>query len=280
MARRFARSIECEMRYSLGMASFGPCQPSEVDGHASGYYVSSRSFAFGVTMHGLAATLVWGVCDANTALELGEVWEPTLDGPPRDTLIDVTHLTLVDGAAFAMFRDALEARREVRARVVRRQAIVSSGDFGAVFIRGYLAMFPPPYPVREVATVAEGLAWLGHECCGAELAELDACRVDELARLRAWLDHAPLEHPTIELAAASLAVTPRTLQRRLASAGTRFASELARARVSRARSLMRDPMRKLSEVALEVGCATPSAFSDLYRRVTGESPSEWRRRFC
>jgi len=43
---------------------------------------------------------------------------------------------------------------------------------------------------------------------------------------------------------------------------------------------MRDPVRKLSDVALDVGCATPSAFSDLYRRMTGESPSEWRRRVC
>src|SRR5690348_13128653 len=36
--------------------------------------------------------------------------------------------------------------------------------------------------------------------------------------------------------------------------------------------LCRDPGGTLLDVALEVGCATPSAFSDLYRRMTGESP--------
>ena len=86
------------------------------------------------------------------------------------------------------------------------------------------------------------------------------------------------ERATIEAAAAGLAVGPRTLQRRLSAAGTRFGTELAHAKVVRARRLMRDPARRLSDVALEVGCATPSAFSDLYRRMTGESPSQWRRR--
>ena len=94
------------------MASFGQRQPAEVDGNTSGYYVGSRSFAFGVTTHDLAVTVVWGVCDECTARELGAVWEPTLDGPPRDTLIDATHLVMADGAAFAMLRDELEARRD------------------------------------------------------------------------------------------------------------------------------------------------------------------------
>jgi AraC-like DNA-binding protein len=102
----------------------------------------------------------------------------------------------------------------------------------------------------------------------------------ELARLRAWFEEVSLERATIEAAAAGLAVGPRTLQRRLSAAGTRFATELAHAKVARAQRLMRDPARRLSDVALEVGCATPSAFSDLYRRMTGESPSQWRRRVC
>jgi len=69
----------------------------------------------------------------------------------------------------------------------------------------------------------------------------------------------------------------RTLQRRLAEAGTRFATELGRARVAKAQHLMRTTDLKLSAIALDIGCATQSSFSDLFRRITGRTPSEWRR---
>ncbi len=149
---------------------------------------------------------------------------------------------------------------------------------GALFVRGYLASFPPPYELRDFADRDAALAWLGHPCCAAELDELDQARLDLLARLRGWLDLADLSGATLERAAEGLAVTPRTLQRRLAIAQTRFAVEVSLAQIGRAQRLMRDPDRKLSDIALEVGCATPSCFSDLFRRIVGVTPSEWRRR--
>ncbi|MEO8699736.1 MAG: helix-turn-helix domain-containing protein [Kofleriaceae bacterium] len=254
------------------------CELEAVDGTAKGFYVRSRSFAFGITTHEVVVTIAWGTFDAPEAQRIGHAWAATLAGPPRDTLIDVTHLVASDRDAFTTLRDLLEPRRDERARVVRRQALVARGDFGAVFLHGYLAMFPPPYELREFALRSAALAWLGHACCTDEIAELDAVRNDLLLRLRAWLDHTELEYATTELAAAALAITERTLQRRLAEAVTGFGVELARAQVARAKRLMLETDRKLSDIALEVGCATPSVFSELFRRLTGETASEWRRR--
>ncbi len=42
--------------------------------------------------------------------------------------------------------------------------------------------------------------------------------------------------------------------------------------------MMMDPEVKLITVATEVGCASASTFSELFHRVTGETPSAWRRR--
>jgi AraC-like DNA-binding protein len=240
--------------------------------------VRSRCFAFGLTSHDLAVTVAWGTFDEEEARALGATWRATFDGPPRDTLVDVTHLTRSDAGAFNAIRDLLERHRYDRARVVRRQAIVAHDDYGGSFVRGYLAMFPPPYPLRSFTERDRALAWLDHPCCRDEVIDLERAREDVLARLRQWLDGTRLEDATLERAVAELGVTMRTLQRRLSAAGTRFVTELARAQVSRAQLLMRDPDRKLSDVAREVGCSTPSTFSVLFRRVAGETPSRWRRR--
>jgi AraC-like DNA-binding protein len=240
--------------------------------------VRSRCFAFGITSHEVVVTIAWGSFDEAEAAAVGEAWRKTFAGPPRDTLVDTTHLVMSDAGAFTSLRDLLERHRDDRARVVRRQAVVVREDWSGLFVRGYLAQYPPPYEMRSFSDRASALAWLGHPCCLEEIEELESARIDLLARLRDWLDGARLEEATIERAVAELSVTSRTLQRRLLAAGTRFTAELARAQVARAQRLMLEPGRKLADIALEVGCASPSTFSDLFRRVTGETPSQWRRR--
>lgn len=241
------------------------------------HQVRSRSFAFGITEAGLVATIAWGSFDEVEARALSTAWLASLVGPPRETLIDITHLVMSDDAAFAVFRTALEQHRDERARAVRRQALVMRDGYAASFVCGYLAQFPPPYELRSFAARDEALAWLGHAGSRDALAELEVARHDVLARLRGWLESANLGTATVEAAAAELGVTARTLQRRLSELETRFAAEVARSQVTRAQRLMQTSDRKLSDVALEVGCATPSGFSDLFRRVTGETPSQWRR---
>lgn len=247
--------------------------PPETDGAAR-----SRCFAFGITQHQLAVTVAWGSFDQAEAQRLSEVWKKTFAGPRRDTLVDCTHLVMSDAGAFASLRAVLESHREDRARVVRRQAVVMREDWSGAFVSGYLALYPPPYELKAFQDRGAALDWLGHRCCQAEIEDLDSARIDVLARLREWLEATRLAEATIERAVAELGITSRTLQRRLLEAGTRFTAELARAQVSRAQRLMLLPNKKLSEIALEVGCASSSTFSDLFRRVTGETPSQWRKR--
>lgn len=244
-----------------------------------GVYVRSRCFAFAITTTGLAATLAFGGYDEQEGERLCTVWVRTLAGPRRDTLVDATAVHRVDASAFVKVRDLLESRRDERARVVRRQAIVSRSDLGSAVVRGYFAMFPPPYPIETFERRGDALAWLGHRECAQEIEEVEGAGAELMVRLREWLEQGGAVEGSVERAARALGVTPRTLQRRLSAEGTCYSDELARARVARAQRLMREPERKLSDIALEVGCATPSAFSDLFRKVTGASPSEWKRRW-
>jgi AraC family transcriptional regulator len=52
---------------------------------------------------------------------------------------------------------------------------------------------------------------------------------------------------------------------------------VTRERITRAEQMMRESKRSLIEIALEVGYTTPSAFAQVFRRVVGVMPTEFRR---
>lgn len=80
--------------------------------------------------------------------------------------------------------------------------------------------------------------------------------------------------------AKALAVTERTLQRRLQDEGTTFAALLDDVRRELARMYLGDPKLAIFEVAFLLGYSEPSAFNRAFRRWTGESPSDFRRGFA
>jgi AraC-like DNA-binding protein len=94
-----------------------------------------------------------------------------------------------------------------------------------------------------------------------------------------FLDAHLAEQPFPWPALASRAdLSVRTLQRRCAAALGLSPSELlTRARLERARDLIRDPARALGDIALACGFATQAHFSTVWKAHTGASPSQWRR---
>jgi hypothetical protein len=59
---------------------------------------------------------------------------------------------------------------------------------------------------------------------------------------------------------------------------TTFQRELDAARVRVAMRILVERDAPLTEIAYDVGCASPQHFSTLFRRVIGTSPSAWRGR--
>ena len=83
---------------------------------------------------------------------------------------------------------------------------------------------------------------------------------------------------TLAALAKRLAMSERTLQRRLGEEGSSFATLLDQARNALARSYVGDPELALAEVAWLVGFADQSTFSRAFKRWTGEAPGTWRSR--
>ena len=73
-------------------------------------------------------------------------------------------------------------------------------------------------------------------------------------------------------------VSVRTLQRRLVEAGTTFREVSDLVRDQLAEEYLSDPRVSIPEVAFLLGFSDQSSFNRAFRRWTGQSPGEWRRR--
>jgi len=86
------------------------------------------------------------------------------------------------------------------------------------------------------------------------------------------------EDPAPDQVAAGLGLSLRTLQRRLGEEGTSFRAVRDKACLDHAVERLRDRSTSVSTVADELGFADAAAFGKAFRRWTGATPSEWRRR--
>jgi len=85
------------------------------------------------------------------------------------------------------------------------------------------------------------------------------------------------QEPTLDSTAESLHLSERTLQRRLAEAGTSYKELLDEVRHEAALSLLKDPRISIGEVGYLLGFADTSTFYRAFKRWTGGTPKDHRR---
>lgn len=78
--------------------------------------------------------------------------------------------------------------------------------------------------------------------------------------------------------ARRLAMSTRTVQRRLEALGTSYQALVDDVRAEQARALLRDRARSIVDVAFELGYADLRSFYRAFRRWTGATPADWRAR--
>ncbi|WP_342117746.1 AraC family transcriptional regulator [Pseudoduganella sp. OTU4001] len=76
--------------------------------------------------------------------------------------------------------------------------------------------------------------------------------------------------------AEELGLSPRTLQRKLADAGSSFQQVLDEARFALARDYLRQPGLSLVDIAFLLGYQEQSAFTHAFREWSGMNPGAWR----
>jgi AraC-like DNA-binding protein len=78
--------------------------------------------------------------------------------------------------------------------------------------------------------------------------------------------------------AKRVAMSTRTLQRRLEEAGTSYQDIVDGVRAGMARALLREKSRSIVDVAFELGYADLKSFYRAFRRWTDTTPADWRAR--
>jgi AraC-like DNA-binding protein len=111
----------------------------------------------------------------------------------------------------------------------------------------------------------------------AELKQGDSLLIRARELLAAQLVAGPVNLSTL---AAALALSPRTLQRRLAEAGLSFSQLLDETRQPLVLHYLGDPTLELADIAFLLGFSEAGSLARAFRRWTGQSPGDYRRSLC
>lgn len=167
------------------------------------------------------------------------------------------------------FQHAAPADTSEHARIFRCPVLFEQADNALVFPKRLLTT-PLGQADAQVRLMLDAYAerQLGEIRLGQSL--LERVRL-ELSR------QLPEAGPDLQQIAARLALSPRTLQRRLREAGLSFNQLVDETRQQLVLHYLRDPALELAEIAFLVGFSEPASLARAFRRWTGQSPGDYRR---
>jgi len=111
--------------------------------------------------------------------------------------------------------------------------------------------------------------------------QLATCKRGDLHRLVRGVVVAALaeDGPTgLPMVACRLRTSPRTLQRRLGVVGLTYGGVLDQVRCQLAEQMLTNRERKIGDIARALGYSDPGHFTRAFRRWTGRTPMDFRRR--
>lgn len=123
--------------------------------------------------------------------------------------------------------------------------------------------------------LANPFLFRAYEKQARQLAERLRTDVDlgEQVRRLLWATSPPPDRDTV---ASMLALSPRSLARKLAGEGTSYGELLEEVRHARARDLLRNRGLQIAEIADRLGYSDAAAFSRAFRGWADTTPSAWR----
>ncbi len=252
-----------------------------------GRYFAGRWFLIWVESPSLIGTVYFGRPDEQDFDALARLFalleHPSL-ASRYDVLVDAAAVSpSIPIAAFEFLGRYLMVAREAAARMQRVAIVRPSGMFGATLAGVFHDVIRASFTAALFADRAEAAEWLAHPRAERACLQLDQL-VDELRgtpmevrRLREYL-RARFLSPDLHLAAQALGLSVRSLQRALREAGTSFRAQVEHTRMRAAEHLLLDGDTKLEAVARAVGFSQLAHFVTAFRRVTGETPGQFRGR--
>jgi AraC-like DNA-binding protein len=246
--------------------------------HWQDAYVVSKDFTSFHAAPSLFGVVAWGRPGIESGRQIVQSRTPELtDEGPHHVILDYRMVEVIDPDAFRALAEFVATNRDRLAKVTARVALVKPSDpFAGATVAGFYSVVAAPYPSKLCTTIAEAEEWLGVPVVShlERVREAAAAGRPITSALGTLLDKDPTF--SIDEAASKLALTGRTLQRRLSGEDTTFVAEARKARVRRAKHLLATTDDKVSEIAHAVGSASVQHFTELFREETGTTPAAWR----
>lgn len=201
-----------------------------------------------------------------------------LPGDVRDVLVEITVAALI-----TLQFDLDSANLPVKRLALKMQAPAYAGRFRALF--GALPEFGAAHNALTVDAHCLDLKLPQRNALTRRQCEDECRRVLErrrrsegwAGRVRRHLAGDPARGPTMDVLAAELGVSVRTLRRRLADEGTDYETVVDEIREALAEALLATTTLTVAEVSERLGYSEPSAFARAFRRWKAMSPNEYRR---
>jgi len=198
---------------------------------------------------------------------------------------------LLDGRAATTHWNAQNVfrRRYPQVRLVTDRLIVDEGRVctsgGATSFLNLLMYLVEKYCGPETARVASKMFLIDlHRSSQNPYAMLSPLKDhddQDVQRAQAVIEERSREPLRVTDLAREVAISPRHFVRRFkAATGSAPSAYIQRVRVEAAKRALEDGRRPISEVAFDVGYGDVASFRTIFRRVTGLSPTEYRRRYA
>lgn len=250
-----------------------------------GKYVTGPSWLFAYPSARFSALVFWGRLTGESLAGTAHI-HPRVHSAaarPHVAILDARRVEHVDEGAFAVGVNYVKAHHESLSQSISQLAIVHSGGMLGSVAAGFFRLIGAPYRAEVFTDPVEALSWITVDDPRGVLTTLDGLYTStsgttELLRdLRAHLEK-NLDDVSLADATRALGISERSLQRRLAESGTSFQKEVVGARVRTAERALVETTKPLSQIAFDVGCASVQHFSTMFRKVTGMTPMQWRKR--
>ena len=243
--------------------------------HTAQTFLAGQNWLYFCADERLFGQIYWGRPSGLDIERLFALWQVELSPatPPHSSYIDCRRLDTVSAEHFQAMATELTKNRALLGTKVQRQAIVRPPGLAGAVVAGIASVLPLPYPLQVFAEPKPALEWLSAPSLETELERLVLEVNGDDALVRALRHHlgSNLE-ATLASASVELAVSTRTLQRRLLDIGSSFRSELQSARIERAQELLANSDNPITNIALSVGCGSAQRFSEFFRRATNTTP--------
>ena len=246
-----------------------------------GRFTSTASCVVWCATPELVGWHLWGRPDeVETRTLLRVLAQYPLLAPRFDAIADTRGVEFVNPKGLAILVSWLvQHQRELRRRI-RVQANVIRRDSVGFLLMGILASLGDMHRLETYAGPVEAFRSVAGDA-GAELSEEVEAIVEDVRAI----PHALVVvrttlglnvEATIEDAAKTLSMSPRSLQRVLQQHGTSFHDEQTNVRFTMAQTLLGAGDEKVASVARRVGCSERT-LTTLFKERTGLTPGDWRK---